>query len=978
MRPLSLKISAFGPYAGQQTLDLSQLGTGGLYLITGDTGAGKTTIFDAITFALFGEASGQNRDSSMMRSKYAKSGTPTEVEMVFEYRGEKYTVKRNPEYIRPAKKGGGTTLEKANAELHMPDGGIVTKKKDVDAKVKEILGVDRNQFSQIAMIAQGDFLKLLLAGTEERQRIFRDIFNTTLYNRLQEKLKNENSALYNEVQKLQLSLNQHLQGMDLKPVDFTGMDITGLKLSLIDEAGRGVAVSDPNWSMLLEAAQGKEQDKYDELLAFLSGITDVDAVLMNALTARETETDMQLQAVNELLSKAEHKEKRKKELEEAGENLKQAQQSAADRQTALDTVKQKKPEAETLREDAITLEAKLPDYDALEAALKKGKRLKNNLDSFGEALDKQKKAEENLEKELKDLKAEATSLEQAGQKLAELEHEKETLQNLIQKLEGLLADLQEIKQLEKQFREAQEEYQKKRGKAAEARETSQQLNQAFLDAQAGILAQHLEEGKPCPVCGSVHHPSPAQAAAEAPTEEELKIARLASETASKEETDASGKAGSLNGSLLTKRRNWEEGLKEVMSPEMEAALSETEENSAKGASTAPRENADSADMSDKAHEERIISVLKQTKEKLAQNKKDAEAEEKNKQRKDRVAKLIPEKEEKLARTKDAILDTEKSLSAAESARKETEENLSKLQEKLPFDTKAKAEAEIRQKKDQAGQIEKTIETAENNLQEAKRRVSELEGTVKTMEDELKTLPDVDKAVQQGKQQKLKDLKNVLKQASAKLLSRIDNNRKTVCNAAKVWKDLEDKKNRWIWVRTLHETASGNLSGKDKVNLETYIQMTYFDRIIARANYRLLIMTGGQYELKRRSEADNRRSQSGLELDVVDHYNGSDRSVKSLSGGESFKASLALALGLSDEIREASGGIQLDTMFVDEGFGSLDEDSLQQAMNALTNLSEGHRLVGIISHVPELKNRIDKQILVTKTRTGGSTVKIVVE
>ena len=213
MRPIRLVMSAFGPYAGRTELELSKLGTSGLYLITGDTGAGKTTIFDAIAFALYGEASGTAREAGMLRSQYADITTPTEVELTFEYKGRQYVLRRNPEYTRPRTRGDGLTTEKAGAELHYPDGRVETRLKDVNRAIVEIMGVDRNQFAQIVMIAQGDFLKLLIAPTEERKKIFQKIFRTERFQLLQDKLKAESNALKNEHEKVSSGLRQYMEGI---------------------------------------------------------------------------------------------------------------------------------------------------------------------------------------------------------------------------------------------------------------------------------------------------------------------------------------------------------------------------------------------------------------------------------------------------------------------------------------------------------------------------------------------------------------------------------------------------------------------------------------------------------------------------------------------------------------------------------------------------------------------------------------------
>jgi DNA repair protein SbcC/Rad50 len=274
-------------------------------------------------------------------------------------------------------------------------------------------------------------------------------------------------------------------------------------------------------------------------------------------------------------------------------------------------------------------------------------------------------------------------------------------------------------------------------------------------------------------------------------------------------------------------------------------------------------------------------------------------------------------------------------------------------------------------------MKRAHDQAQSDLQKSKENISGYESSIKSLKSQLSSGCALDKDEELEKKTDIENKKGEDDAKSKAIHTRIETNTQALTNIRAKSDSLSELEKRYTWMKSLSNTANGNISGKEKIMLETYIQMTYFERIIDRANTRLMTMSGGQYELKRRREAENNRSQSGLDLDVIDHYNGTERSVKTLSGGESFKASLSLALGLSDEIQASAGGVKLDTMFVDEGFGSLDEESLDQAMRALSGLADGNRLVGIISHVGELKNRIDKQIIVTKDKSGGSRATIVV-
>lgn len=668
MRPLNLTMSAFGPYAGQTTVDFSVLGTSGLYLITGDTGAGKTTIFDAITYALYGEASGESRESSMLRSKYAAPETPTFVELTFLNGGKTYTVRRNPEYTRPKTRGTGTTVQKADAELTMPDGRIITKARDVTAAVTDIVGVDREQFARIAMIAQGEFRKLLLAQTDERKAIFRQIFHTGQYQALQNRLKEEAAALDRQCGELEAGLRQ---------------------------AAGSIRCDAPE--TLPDALDT------DALLAALDTLLHADEAALTQAQAEHAETETQREQVLSDLGKAEALEAARGKLAEAESAWTEAQAEMKAAQAALDTATASQPEIQSRRQGITRLEDALRRYEQLdtlraqaEAERKRLAQKRSDLDAARARTDAAAKALETARGKLSGQPKLAVAAAQAG-------HAQDAAAQRCAQLAALETQRQQCAELETALTAAQAEYQKAAEAAQAALAHYGAQNRAYLDAQAGILARTLVPGQPCPVCGATEHPCPAAAPEQVP--------------------DAAVRA------------------------------------------------------------------------------------------------------------------------------------------------------------------------------------------------------------------------------------------------------------RWQWVHALAATANGAVPGKEKIMLETYIQTAYFDRILGRANTRLLIMSGGQYELRRCARAGDNRSQTGLELEVIDHYNGTARSVKTLSGGETFAASLSLALGLSDEVQATAGGVQLEAMFVDEGFGSLDSEALQQALAALVGVSGGSRIVGIISHVAELKDRIDRQIIVTKDRSGGSRVQV---
>lgn len=919
MRPLKLKISAFGPYAGVTELDLESLGKSGLYLITGDTGAGKTTIFDAITYALFGEPSGDNRKPTMLRSKYASADTPTEVELTFTNAGKNYTVKRNPEYERPAKKGGGTTKQKAEAYLTLPDGSIISRPADVNNEIHNILGVTKKQFSQIAMISQGDFLKLLLADTPNRQGIFRDIFKTKYYQTLQDKLKEESGILSRQFDDAKLSVQQYISGI------------------LCDE-------TDELLPEVEKASAGNMMTR--DVIELISKLIEKDNACYEKIQHEIKHTESETEKISAVIAKSEGFIKAENDLAKAENDL-------AAKSTFLDTLKsgvsdlkKKQPEIENKRTVAAQFESNLEEFDILDRKRAERNSIISEAERVINVVNGKKAAVKSLSEEITQLKKELEALSDCGERKERLSNKISLTDEKLNRLKELEARIHDIVQTEKSIAMCRESYTKAAGISEKATNRYNAMNKAFLDAQAGILAETLSEGEACPVCGSTSHPKKAVKPLEAPSAEELKAAKAKADDAAKVTADQSLQVSNLLGILKATKAAAED-----------IALQFSEEL-----------NGDFP--LDKCQE--LICSLSQEKEQL---KKLENAESVKIRRKKLIEQQLPQKEALLTESQTILTQAEQKSAVLTAQLKDTDNAIEQTQKRLKADSKNAALNIIAGLKKEIELYNLSLEKAEKDCRSTENELTELKGKIeqlkKTLEDKDET--DIEKAI---------SIKNSLTENKSSLLSkqkavaiRIHANNRAKENIESKLNELTAIENKWMWVKTLSNTANGNLAGKEKIMLETYIQATFFDRIIARANTRLMIMSDGQYELRRREEATNNRSQSGLELDVKDYYNGSVRDVRSLSGGESFKASLSLALGLSDEVQSMAGGIQLDTMFVDEGFGSLDGESLQQALRALSSLSEGNRLVGIISHVAELKEKIDRQIVVTKEKSGGSKVEI---
>lgn len=1082
MRPQKLTISAFGPYAGVTEIDFEKLGSHGLFLITGDTGAGKTTIFDAITFALYGEASGEVREAGMFRSKYAKPETPTYVELYFFYQGKSYCVIRNPEYLRPKEKGVGFTMQKGDAELRYPDGRQpVTKSKEVTRAVTELIGLDYRQFTQIAMIAQGDFQKLLLAGTASRSEIFRQIFHTGLYQDLQNRLKEEEKKRWKEYDELRRSINQYLSGVSceedspllpelnrLKKEKFEGNVVRGLELlsALLEQEmdskeALETEIRELDWKiqkedqLLGKARQTtrllEELEKCrKELQILLPEVEEKKKAWQDAEKAalKIEELDSASSIFREKLEKYRESEECRKALQEKessihvllsereqtfGRKKQQELLLTAEREELLPLMRSGE-EKERLFHEREKLEGRILELDRLEEDRKKAEEMSELTEK--ELQGRNLRASEIRVEYEKDL-AEWELLKDAELRLARLERQNEKLKADQREVKALGAIYEKLMEEEAELQKVQKEYMEAAGVRDHLRMEYQLLEQCFLDAQAGMLARTLEEGKRCPVCGSFTHPFPAKLSEHVPEKKELekrkkKVAAAEAE-AENRSAEASARsrqvmqfkkqilekgkelfnledldkiracmeeakrkireevqklAGSLKEAEKEKKREKEVAAlvkkeeaaletirREIRREEQKAAVAEEKLRDTK------RQLFRAADL-EKTPEEERMQALYQIRQLLGEQldiRKEQIAENQRKsRRREELEAQIPVREEKISTLGGVIQKTDISLAALETEKEKLKETFTGLVQSLDQQTKEELEEEILAFSKEKEALERQLKAAETAYQDAAAKETRLRAAADALKDQLPKQEDLKEEVIRERKKQHMEKKNLLTEKRTEKFSVIDNNRRIYQAVSGRQEIMAQVEREYIWVKSLTDTANGTLGGKRKIELETYVQMAYMDRILRRANIRLMTMSSGQYELKRQEDGENKKEKAGLELNVIDHYNGTERSVKTLSGGESFQASLSLALGLSDEIQENAGGIRLDSMFVDEGFGSLDEEALDQAIKALAGLSEGKRMVGIISHVGELKERIDRKIVVTKRKgreEAGSSVRI---
>lgn len=1045
MKPLLIEMSAFGPYADRTVVPFHTLGSQGVFLVTGDTGAGKTTIFDGIAFALFGEASGLTRTVDTMRSDFAEASVKTYVTFRFLHRGKEYVITRNPKYERPKKNGEGFTTENADAQLCLPEGNVVSGYREVTAKISDLLGINYRQFKQIAMIAQGEFLQLLLADSKERGEIFRRVFNTELFQTVQRRLKDKEREGKRACESLEQSILQYIQGI-LCPRGEEGQDLS----SRIGKAG----IHDS-----------------EEILGELESLVKNDKALLASLKEQMEELDIKRNGqiiritkashINSLFEELRRAESRQKELQDGladynrrkselhrgekalhfllplegmyrkeAENIEKLRANISKLTAQLEvlTEEQKKAgdkfqkevlrleERESLGAALDRLKKQLPQYEALNL-LKEGigklTGMQNSLSGEEEESEKQK---EHLKEQRLSLQEELAGLEDVESKVALWGQEEKEIDTAIAGLTGLESSLEKLSRLQREEERLEEEFELAKEAYLTASSLFARKETSFFREQAGILAKTLKKGEPCPVCGSTTHPCIAETTEDSPTEEELNRYRKDSDMkrqklqgcselcaaaqaeykAVKEQFIISARLFFPEGSLL-KEEYPVEGLAGKIA-ELLSGFREKKRNSynlsikLKEQAERKRECRELLAANDKGIQDRekILSENRQKKtEVLAElsqrlgeyNKLKSLLEYPDKAQAEAV---IAEWNHKLEELKGAYQQADNAyrdiINKAESTKTLLDNQKNTLAEAILAGEQAKNEYFCKlEEYGFAGETDYwNALLTEEQLAHLKDSQDTYQDAVKKNELELIRLREETKEQEYTDIEQLEEVKDSLEQErrqyetrSQEIMERLGSNEYTAKALRKAISDAAVCQREYLLASNLSKTANGELSGRQKLAFEQYVQASYFNQILLEANKRLKIMTQGRYELLRREEPMDLRSQTGLEINVLDYYTGRVRSVKSLSGGEAFKASLSLALGLSDVIQSYAGGVEIDTLFIDEGFGALDSESLEQALETLVGLAEGNRLVGIISHVSELKEKIDRQILIQKSSSGSS-------
>lgn len=909
MRPIKLSMQAFGPYANKVEVDFTKFGNNGLYLITGDTGAGKTTIFDGISYALFDKTSGNERSPEMLRSKYANENTVTEVELVFSYNNKEYKVKRCPKYPF-INRNNKLDYKGPSVELTYPNGKVLTQIKETNQAIRDLLGLDFDQFKRIVMIAQGDFKELILDKENKRIDIFRKIFDTKLYEDIQNSLWENRKSLSEEYKDYQKSIKQY-----------------------VDSAYYG---ENDDLDIELDEIKNKDDILTKDILSCLNKINDKDDKNIKELENKNKAFQTKLEKINNELGLIEKYAEYREKLDELKDNKKDLEPSfnKIKKEYELNKTKQKDIDKETKK--LIVLKEELEKFEDVEDKKDEISELKENLK---DAQTNEKKTAKNLDDEKKKLdsyKKEKKSLEKIGESKQKLENGLEKCEKLEESLDELQEDYNEFLSLNKKQEKAKNEYLKIRDEVKKIKLNYDENYQLFLDGQAGILAEKLVDNKPCPVCGSLEHPKKAKKPNKIMSQSELDDLRVLVDNQTKLEADKSKILNSINGQIENLKKTLLGSAKKLLKIDnlddfvnaMNIVLKDNRKESDK-----LQKQIDEIEDKITRYEEldELIDDANETIEDLAN--------EKNELSKNIVASKT--KVDSLNKQIERIIATLTSKTFDDAEKKYNKLNESISSFKLSFE---KCEKEYSSLNKELIEINTEISSLEEQLKEAKKGDVE---KLKTSKEEL--TDSIDEAV------------DLLRKLSA----RYKNNTDICKNIESIQKRIKKVEDELQYVNILCDTANGRLKGKQKVDFETYIQMNYFDRILAYGNQRLLIMSDGQYEFIRGEE--------GLDLDIIDHYNGTRREVSTLSGGESFMASLSLALGMSDEVQRRASSVHIDTMFVDEGFGSLDDEALNRAINALSMLSDSNKLVGLISHIPELQNKIENQIIVKKDKINGSRI-----
>ena len=964
-----LQLEAFGPFAGRQQVDFKALSGSGIFVITGPTGAGKTSIFDGVMFALYGRASGDSRPADGLRSDYAAEDAVSRVRLVFTVRGQRYTVERAPKQVRCNSRGNYSTFNQ-QAALYLPDGQVLTRVREVDEQLAQLVGLGAEQFRQIVLLPQGEFQRLLQSSSADKQLIFRRIFGTQLFARLEEALKAELAAQQEALQahqaQRQLLLHQ-LNGsgdgalQQLLDTDYPDVEAICQLLEQRQQAGR---------SALDELAAQLEKNRRDQQKYPLEQMSRDNAAIVQLQSCQQALAALDEQAGEQAqrrcqLAQMEKLVRCRQAAQQAQEHRARRDEAAAglkEAQTQWDDLQQRRSEIESAERELRELESRRGESD---------RRLQLEKSRL-ESLHLRQKLEGSLQDSLLTLQR-LDTVEQYVQCCAE----QADLAALRAQAVALQEQLAEFGRAGCACRAAQEEYDR--------------ISGAYHRSQAGQLAQTLRPDAPCPVCGSTHHPAPAKtvdAGADYPALQAA-TAALTAATAALRQRDAQLAAAleQLNGSdllpvlgtlsalkadpalaagatLFCDERQQQLRQKQSRLAEALAAFCPVDQLQKKGLDTAAGVAASRAGVQGKRQlwAEQLTALptgcAQEVQDKVRRLEEERQASEK---RQEALRRQLAEYEQQLASCRERLAIRRQLAEQTAQAVRESAEALAALlaREEVQPEQLRRTPPTTAQRQQLQEQIDR-YEQERQRLLGQKEALAAYEGRALSDLEEARRVLDALREQEQSARQQVTALQLTLQKQKSSL-----------SQLQQLLKEQGRLDEAYMQVQDLYRVASGKNS--QHLSFERYVLSGYFDRVLAAANLRLDQMTQGKYMLLRRTEKEKGNAPSGLEMEVLDSYSGKARPVSTLSGGESFKAALSLALGLADVIGAQSGGIALDTVFIDEGFGSLDPQSLEEAMNTLEALKKEERLVGIISHVQALKERFPQGIEVRPLPGGGSAI-----
>ena len=1040
MRPLKLTMQAFGPYAEKEVIDFSVLGNRTMFVISGKTGSGKTTIFDGITYAIYGKASGEDRNGPELRSQFAPSSLLTEVSFEFKLKDKRYLIIRSPQQEKKKERGDGTTTIGAKAEMFSfdEDGNqeiIASSIRDVDEKIKEIMQIDSNQFRQIIMIPQGEFRRLLTSDSKEKEGILQRLFHTEMYKRVEEKLKDQAQALKKTVEQKIIIRNtalSHITSLFIEELALLvkeSSDNDVAILPLLDREIKAMEEEIKNSEQKLQQ-KNKERDDLKKLLfeaeAVLKQMKHKEElqIRLNELQAQEADYKQQEQKID-LAQKAAFLAQQeeichhlKRQIDQGEQEKKQLILSLKEWENKLALAEKHFQEQVAKEQEKKQLMESLSLLKGMEDDVLKYASMEDNLSTVKISLDSNRNKENLLLNERKEmeqktvaLKGKKKELERQSQQLVENREKTRDLINLLEKLTEYEVTNQERMKATSETVTRQKDMEHVLSRYQDAKELVENLEERWLTNQSYLLALQLKEEEACPVCGSIHHPKPATFASESHSvsEEDRKSAKADLAVLEKQKMsaetkwlEAKSRVSVLEQEVLSKWNKIHD-----INPDL------TKENNSIAISTIKSQLAELKKeqiqiQENVKHLEQLNNMLEELDTKMGISLEQIEKIRKDTQALtieytekhtiiQKMKENIPEDLRDITQFKKTVDTTRMKLEQLEAVFKRAQENLQSTKENAQKES-TRLESMEKQMKQLSLSLEQERTTfiqrmneqgfpnyrdyanskmTEEQIENGKRAIlayrEECRSTLDRLKDLEEALKDVAIPDTEGLNTKLTTITakiDQLQEEKTNLLMKIKENKDIYNQVTTINEEVKELENKYKLVGHLYDISRGQ--NAQRITFERYVLAAFLDDILLEANVRLNKMTSGRYQLQRKSDRSKGNVQSGLELLVFDQYTGQERHVKTLSGGESFKAALSLALGLADVVQQHAGGISLETMFIDEGFGTLDPESLDQAIETLMDIQSSGRLVGIISHVPELKERMEVRLEVIAGQTGSTT------